>query len=189
MNKPNDYDKVQKLTDGGLPAGGYICRIVRVTETVSKNSGREMLKVALDIDEGEYAGYYADRYDRDSRMERKWPCIFYQLTQNKDGDTSRGLKTFCEDVKESNGMDELPWGAGFCEGLRGKLIGVVFGREQYQRQDGQLGMSTKPRSWKTVDEIRNCKYRVPEDKLLDTSQSSSTAPQGFDAISDEDLPF
>ena len=82
-----------------------------------------------------------------------------------------------------------PWGAGFCEGLRGKLTGVVFGREQYQRQDGQLGMSTKPRSWKTVDEIRNCKYRVPEDKLLDTSQSSSAAPQGFDAISDEDLPF
>ena len=188
MNKPNDYDQVQKLTGGGLPAGGYVCRIVRVDETRSKN-GREMLKVALDIDEGEYAGYYRDRFDSSLSFTPKWGCIFYQLTQDKDGNTSRGLKTFCENVKESNGMNDLPWGEGFCDGLRGKLIGVVFGREQYQRQDGQLAMSTKPRSWKTVEEIQSCKYRVPEDKLLVTDKIPATMPVGFDTISDDDVPF
>ena len=99
--------------------------------------------------------------------------------------TNRSFKSFCEKMKESNRI-EIPWGDHFCSGLKGKLIGVTFGREQFEGNDDMLHWTTKPKYWKTVSEIREGKYTVPEDRPL---KQESSAPPGFDAISDEDLPF
>ena len=43
MNKPNDFDNVQAFGEyTPLPAGGYVCRIMGVEETVSSN-GKAMI--------------------------------------------------------------------------------------------------------------------------------------------------
>ena len=185
MNKPNDYDSAPMLVEGDLPPGGYVCQVKKIEETASKN-GNAMLKIALDIYEGQYAGFYQDKFDSNTRLGKKWPSVFNQLIYDKDGNTNRSFKSFCEKMKESNGI-EIPWGDHFCSALKGKLIGVTFGREQFEGNDGMLHWTTKPKYWKTVSEIREGKYTVPEDRPL--KQETSTAPQGFDAISDEDLPF
>lgn len=91
--------------------GGYVCHVKKIEETTSK-SGNAMLKIALDIYEGQYAGFYQDKFDSNTRLGKKWPCIFYQLIYDKDGNTNRSFKSFCEKMKESNRI-EIPWGDHF----------------------------------------------------------------------------
>lgn len=169
MRKPDDYDQVSKFSDGVLPPGGYICKIIKVQETASKN-GNPMIKVALDIADGEYEGFYSDRFYGNTSPERKWPCIFHQLIYDaRNGGTHRGFKTFCEGVAESNHI-AVPWGDQFAETLKGKLIGVLFRREEFVGQmDGRKLWMTKPTSWKTVQEIQEGKFRMPQDKPLNTT--------------------
>ena len=57
MNKPNDYDSAPMFVEGELPPGGYVCHVKKIEETTSK-SGNAMPKIALDIYEGQYAGFY-----------------------------------------------------------------------------------------------------------------------------------
>ena len=127
MRKPDDYDQVSKFSDGVLPPGGYICKIMKVQETVSKN-GNPMIQVALDIAEGEYEGFYSDKFYGNICPERKWPwCLLEVIYDTQIGGTHRGFKTFCEDVAESNHI-AVPWGDQFAQTLKGKLIGVLFRR-------------------------------------------------------------
>ena len=58
INKPNNWDNTAAVIGSGyknLPAGNYKCKIVGCETTQSKN-GNQMLKIAFDINEGEYTG-------------------------------------------------------------------------------------------------------------------------------------
>ena len=69
--------------------------------------------------------------------------------------------------------------------LVGKLFGGVFGREQYKAQDGSLKFTTKCRSIRTVDAVRNG-VNIPEDKLLKTeSQDDYFSPSSSDEVIDD----
>lgn len=97
MQKPNDYETTAIYGDfKALPSGGYVCRIMGVEETKSQRNN-DMLKISLDIFEGEYKGYYADKYRSDTRMDKKWGCVAFQLVYDtvNPNMTNRGFKTFC----------------------------------------------------------------------------------------------
>ena len=188
MIKPNNYDNTAAFGEE-LELGGHVCKIMKVEETVSK-SGKDMIVISLDIAEGEQAGYYAEKYRSDTRQEKKWGCIVYQLVHDADGNTNRGLKTFHTAVEESNPGFQVAWGNDYSACFAGKLIGGVFGREEYIKQNGQPGFATKCRYFRSVDTIRKG-IKVPEDKLLDAAQKPRTNA-GFADVSiiiDEDLPF
>ena len=63
ITKPNDWGEAPAIIGGArtLPAGNYKCKIVNVEKSTSKN-GNDMLKIFFDIDDGDYAGIYMDRY-------------------------------------------------------------------------------------------------------------------------------
>ena len=196
MVKPNNYDGTQEYGEfKPLELGGHICKIMSVEETKS-GSGKDMLKIFLDIAEGEQANYYAEQYKADSRAEKKWGCIVYQLTEDKDGNTNRGLKTFVTSVEKSNKGFTVAWGDNFTACLKGKLVGGVFGREQYQNSKGELKFATKCVSFRSVDTIR-AGVEVPADKLLNGAKQAvlqtpgTISPlDGFEEIiSDDELPF
>ena len=91
MEMPNDFQTTQGFGDyTPLPAGGYICRIMGVEETKSK-SGRDMIKVSLDIAEGEFKNRFAEAWKADTRADKKWGCIANQLVY----DTTDGTSTKC----------------------------------------------------------------------------------------------
>lgn len=189
MLKPNDYENVKAYGEfEDLKPGGHVCRIMKVEETKSK-SGKPMLNIYLDIAEGEQAGYFRARYDSDTRKEKKWGCIVYQLTQDSEGGTNRGFKTFNTSIKESNPGFEVAWSDNHVvfEGCyKDKLVGGVFGREQYKGRDGKLRWSVKCQSFRSVDAIR-AGVPVPEDKPLDDFTAAGFTPMG--ALSENDLPF
>lgn len=196
--KPSDWDSVQAFTEyEPLELGGHVCRIMKVEEGKSK-AGNDTVYIYLDIAEGEQKGYYSEQYRNDNRPDKKWGCIVYQLFEDRDGNTSRGFKTFVETVTASNpgfNANQI-WNENFCNYFKDKLIGGIFGREQYRSpKDGSLKFSTKCRSFVTVEKAR-AGIPAPADKLLDsgtgTAASNPFAAMGFAEMPGslaDDLPF
>jgi len=192
MNMPEDYGKISAYGDfTPLALGGHILKIMSVEETISSTQ-KAMLKINLDIAEGEQKDYYAALFRGDTRENKKWGCIVYQLTHDSEGNTHRGLKTFITAVENSNSGFKIVWGDSFCQTLKGKLVGGVFGREQYENRDCELKFSTKCSQFRSVESIKKG-VEVPEDKFLKGQKKQSVpsaASSDFDEISSEsDLPF
>lgn len=186
MEKPQDFDTAKAFGDySPLPAGGYVCEIIGMDEMKSK-AGNEMVKIALDIFEGDEKGRFADAYKNDNRPEKKWPCVAYQVVKNKDGSTNGNFKAFTDSAVESNQGFMIQWGEKFADCFKGRLIGVVFGREQYLN-DGEPKWSTKPNTYKSIEDIRKNNYKTPEDKYVDGFNQA--IPQGMTVVEDEDIPF
>ena len=105
--KPKDYDDVRIGESRILPAGGYVCKILKAEETESK-AGRPMIKVAFDITDGEFAGYFREKFDRwktgsDDPMSVKWPFAGTKwiLLYDNEGATNKEFKGFCTALEES----------------------------------------------------------------------------------------
>lgn len=184
MQKPQDFDNVQEFGSfTPLPAGGYVCRIMGVEETQSK-SNKPMIKVSVDIYEGEFKDYYATMYRNDTRTDKKWNAgaIVNQLVYDTTGNnsTNRGFKTFITAVCNSNPGFNVAWGDGFAACFKNRLVGVLFGREEYIGTDGKTHWSTKALSFRSADSIRKGDFKTPDDKpLVDTQYSYSAAPSNY----------
>lgn len=198
MDKPRNYDDVKAFGEfEPLELGGHICRIMKVEERLSK-SGKEMIVIYLDIAEGRQRDYFKNLYENDQREKKKWGCVVYQLVHDKKGDANRGFKTFNTAVEESNEGFKIIWGNGYSESLRGKLIGGVFGREQYKKQNEELAWTIKCFNFRSVKTIK-AGVSIPEDKLYKEdsegiSNTNNTGNQnaGFYSVedtTDDDLPF
>lgn len=171
MLKPNGYDEVQAYGSyEPLPAGNYMCIILKVEETQSKKM-KPMLNIYLDIARGEYKGFYTEEYRNDRRDDKKWGCIVYQLTLDNDGKCSRGLKTFISAVAASNpGFDEMQiWGDHFAQCFKDKMVGGRFRREQYENRNGELRWSTKCAGFCSVDDLEE--MPIMEDKPYEPRQT------------------
>jgi len=188
MDKPYGYDETQALGEyKALPAGGYVCRIMAVEETKSQ-SGNDMLKISLDIAEGEFRNRFADMYRSNTRPDKKRGCVAYQLVYDTSGGTNRGFKSFCTAAEESNPGFTIQWGPAFGKCFQNRLIGVIFGREEYIGNDGKAHWSTKPKFFRSAEKIRKGDFEVPEDKYLPNSQPAANY-SGYPAAAQTADPF
>ena len=66
MQKYNDWDKIQAASGEtqALPAGNYICKIkgAKIVTYDGKNGKFDKLEISVDIDEGEFKGFYANDF-------------------------------------------------------------------------------------------------------------------------------
>lgn len=192
MIKPADYDRVTAYGEfAPLELGGHICQIMSVEETTS-STGKDMLLISLDTaPQDKQPGYYMDQWKNDDRPDKKWGCRVFQLVLDKDGNTNRGLKTFITAVERSNPGFQVQWGDGFASCFKNRLVGGVFGREQYQNSYGDLKWSTKCVQFRSVEAIQKG-VDVPEDRYLSVQRPQQNPAAGFanlPDISDGDLPF
>ena len=172
MIKPNDWDKVQEFGEyTPLPAGAYVCKVVKAEETTSSNR-KPMLKIALDIAEGEFAGYFRKQFDADTRAEKKWGCVVNQVLVDNNGSTARGFKTFITAVEKSNNT-AAQWGDAFIPWLKQKKVGGLFRREEYLNAQGESKWAVKCFSFRSVDSVKDCP--VPEDKPLNPLTNGVTS--------------
>ena len=195
MNKPSNYESIK--TQGEfipLPAGGYVCKVMQVLETKSK-SGLEMLQISLDIAEGEFKNYFTDAYKNDTRDQKKWGCIAYLVVDENTDYGTKNLKGFVTSVENSNTGFNVVWGDNFAKCFKGKLVGAIFGREQYESNTG-IHWSTKFKWFRGTDTIKSGNFQIPEDKYLPDGVTSRPTPNqvndGFMNIPDgidEELPF
>ena len=185
MRKPNNYDSVAaSLSFEPLALGGHPCIIKGVEETKSK-TGKDMLKVALDIAAPDpQAGYYAERFANDDRHDKKWPCVTYVVLEDNEGNASRSLAQFVTSVEESNSGFLFPWDNVSL--LKGKKVGGVFGQEEYRNSKGEVKKATKLFWFRSVDKVKDA--AVPKLKELKAATSTASTAKWAD-ISEDDIPF
>ena len=178
MKGINGYNNAKAITGDydRLPAGGYVCRIVKVEDVPEK----EYLKIYYDILDGDYAKYWEGVYERNGKQY--WPGNFIRSYK----ETAIGFfKGFIAAVDESNGTkfsDAIEGGFDEQKLLRQK-IGLVIGYEEYRNKNGELRERAYVSRNTSIQKIQDCDYKVPELKKL--------KEDGFAVLdtADEDLPF
>lgn len=178
MNKPANWDSVEAITGEykKLPAGGYVCSIVRAECTKSKN-GKEMLKLAIDIAEGKYKDFYLNQYLQEqerNKEQAKWRGSYYQLTE---GDSMGRFKGMLLNIEKSNPGYSWNWNE---KSLEGKLFGGVFREEEYINRNGGLSTTVKLISIRPVEGITEIEPLVK--KVL---ENNNNLAENFG----EEIPF
>lgn len=171
--RPNDWDTAQAYTGEGqtLAPGGHIVRIMGMRQETSKNN-KPMIVAAFDIAEGsEYDGFYKRQHEAKKKFDpaAKWTGVIRYMLHNKDGGTNCWFKGFIGALEESNPGYKWNWDE---RSVAGKMCGMVFGEEEYRKQDGSIGVSVKAQQARSVQAIRDG-VAVPEKKTL------KDEPQGY----------
>lgn len=203
MKEFKGYADVQ-VNEGGvaLPVGGYICKIVGAR--VEKNDTCEILKVAFDISEGEFANYYKDKFEADKvkSPDAKWKGVFDVFVPKDDGSemdgyTKQAFKRFTTSIEKSNSGYIWAWQE---QTLSGKLFGGIFGREEFLAKDSnEYKFAVKCRWANSTETVRSGKFKLPADKMTkehkgqaatqSTGSTSPIPPQFEEALADGQLPF
>lgn len=170
-----------------LPVGGYVCRIEMCTEKPNKNGGTH-LEIMFDVVEGDYRGFFMEDWKSQQREDKFWRGIIRQNVPNENSpkyDKQKGFfKKFTNAVEASNPDYHWDWNEG---GLKGKLIGVIFGEVERTSSRGNRYITTQADSVTSVENIRNEKYRIPAPKMLSVPTAATIAVDV--SVDDGDLPF
>lgn len=199
LTKPQGYDQAQSIEgDGGeyLEPGGYLCKILRVQEQMSRN-GNPMFVFEFDIVQGDRVGFFKRKYDRSIKAnpKAKWGGCIYQSVSSDYG--IGRLKGMITSIELSNLGFMFDWNNPQNEKtLAGKLVGVVFGEEEYKNDKGEKKKATKPFWMCSADKIREG-VEVPKPRLLkeeDSIPAASSIPLDFDEdfklmADDDEVPF
>lgn len=185
MNRIDGYEQAEAYTGEwkSLPAGKYVC-VIRSAKDAEYRSGKRHLALVLDIAEGEFKGYF--ERDFEARNKRngvgtKWSnnAVFRQGYEGNQLPYFKGLITSIEKSNRGYSWEASGWDENT---LKGKKIGALFGREQFETPDGQLKWATKVTAIRSIDALEKCE--IPADKpLVDngTRAYNSPAPAGADA--------
>ena len=184
MKQINNFENVQATTGefNKLPAGGYICRITLADDLpfdASTNKG-DYLKIEYDIAVGDFKNYYKEQFDKFGKF---WGGTFFRSYKEK----ALGMfKHFIECVEKSNAGFVWSWDE---KTLMGKVIGLVLAEEEYEKSDGSVGVRLYVKEVKTVQEIKDGNFKIPELKVL-KNIPSAPANNGFTEVdSSDELPF
>jgi len=167
LNKPKDYDEIQVNQEyEKLELGGHKGIIKSVEEYKSQVSGNISLKVEVDTDKTDkQPNYYQEQYDNITDMNKRWSTSATKYVSLKDEENCKKmLKAFITAVENSNPNFTYNWDKDI-EQLKGKKVGLVFGLEEYQDQEGKTKTATKLIQFRSLDKVDNVK--IPKVKLLD----------------------
>lgn len=187
MKAINNFENVQAVSgEFSKPtAGGYIISILTVEDVpLNSQTGKgDYLKIYYDIADGEFENYYTD-------ISIRFGGGYYTSFIRSYKEKAIGMfKHFINCLEESNAGYKWNWDE---KSLEGRYVGAVLGEEQYRKKDGSLGVRLYVKDIKTVQQIKNGDYEIPEMKKikLDTITYDPYPTPNFEDIdSMDDLPF
>lgn len=200
IKKPNNWENVQAFSDRPkLPLGAYVCRIEQAV--VQNTDYGSQLCILFDIADGEYAGFYADEFNANTRENKKWKGVLRQFLPKDDGSqkdewTKSSFKGLITSIENSNRGFIWNWDE---RSLSGKELGIIFRNEEWE-YEGKTGWAVRPFRATSVDTIADGTFTLPPDKPLKGksavsapvfgSYAAPTAPD-FTTLEDDDsqLPF
>ena len=182
MRPLKGYNQAQASGDfERLPAGGYVIKITGV----ENNEDKQYLKIVYDIIEGPERGRYKEIDPKDNNAN--WRCSFIRSYK----ESSLGMfKAF---IKAVDGANETNFNEfiekGFDEQLlKGNRVGVLFGYEEYNANDGSVKERLRLVRFLNIEQVRAGDFKVPELKKL-KADTTPTIPEGFTPFTDDNLPF
>ena len=169
IKKPSNYDNVEIMEFDFTPIelGGHKGIIMKAEEYTSSQSGKTSLKVCVDTDKDDkQPEYFREQYKNDTRIDKRWSnsAIKY-ISLGEEENQVKMLKAFITAYENSNNC-QFDWNKDW-EQLKDKKIGLVFGMEEYESQDGSLKINNKLREFRSIDKVDNVK--IPKVKKLDNS--------------------
>lgn len=192
MIKKFDIDNTKEYGDFQmLPRGGYVC-VVKGAKVETRPDNTQVIILAVDIAEGEYAGYYQRDLDRQTG-DKTWHCRYW-LNVPEDNGTEhdewdkRKFKTFTTALEKSNEGYKFDWDE---RKFVGKLVGGLFNYREFETSSGTVGESPNLAQFRSVDTIRSGDFKVPKDKKLPgvgPLPVTEDLPDSF-AAADIDIPF
>lgn len=199
MIKPKLYDEIEIKEFDYVPisVGGHKGIIMKAEEYTSPQSGKTSLKVSIDTaKDDKQPEYFKEQYKNDTRIDKRWSnsAIKY-ISLGEEENQVKMLKAFITAYENSNNC-QFDWNKNW-EQLTGKKIGLVFGMEEYESQDGSLKTNNKLREFRSIDKVDNVK--IPKVKKLDNTyvdyeeyMNSKKINDAFESAivyDNNDLPF
>lgn len=167
MKKIDNYENIKENTGfKKLPVGGYIVKILDAKDVPEK----EYLKISFDIAKGDEKGFFAEAYKEDTREDKKWPNAGSFVRSYKEKALPM-LKGFTNAIEASNKGYKWDWNE---QGLKGKLVGVVIGEEEYINQKGAVRTRTYINAVRSVETIEKGEFKIPELKKVDATKVATT---------------
>lgn len=203
LKKPNNYDNVE-INDFDfevIELGGHKGIIMQAEEYTSPQSGKTSLKVSVDTaKDDKQPNFFAEKYKNDTRIDRRWSnnAIKY-IPLGDEENQIRMLKGFITAFEKSNNR-KFDWNLDWNQ-LKNKKIGLVFGMEEYQNENGEIRTINRLKDFRSLEKIGNIK--IPKVKKIDGtyveleeySRTKSDAQKmqemfgSIPTVDDKDLPF
>ena len=151
----------------GLPIGAYECVIKDARLNHNEETGKNTLKISIDIASGEYKDYFLKAYETDTRIDRKWNnnAVRYLAYE---GDNVAFFKGFITTIENSNIGYKWDWDE---TKLKGKKVCGVFQYEEYEKQDGTKGIKVRLSKFRSLDKLKDIEVS-DSIKMLDGSYVS-----------------
>lgn len=192
MQQFKGYERKEQAEWETLPKGAYIIKILNIKEEESSKGG-SYLKIQFDIAEGEFKGFYKKSFENDSREDKKWShdaTIYITCPQDNSPQwLVDAFNKFMTAVEDSNKDYHWNWDE---KTLKNKLVGAKFYNEQSE-YNGKIYDHIKPKWYIAAQKIRDGKIgRLPEDKLVTSSQNNSQGETDFMNVpdnSEEEIPW
>lgn len=174
-----------------LPKGAYVCKIVSAKEDENQYGSR--LLIAFDISEGEYAGYYQEKYNASSDESKKWSGVVRVNIPAEDGSEAdqwriRAFNSAIVAIEASNPGYLWDWNE---KALKGKTVGVVFNEKEFRASDGRVVTFTQPKRLESIEKVNDGSYYVPKDEPLQESVDNAADNNDWMNVPDDsdELPF
>lgn len=128
MYRPENWDEIQAITTKRPQEDYYIMKIINATEGRSKNGNEEILRLELDIAEGEFKGFFTKL---SQKLNKNLLLRVIQLTQREE--SLPYFKKMILDIENSNfgyTFDFNPIS------LREKIVGAYLLSYDYESKYG-----------------------------------------------------
>ena len=199
IKKYAGYEEKATAPMGQLPPGCYVVTIkaVKYVEGVGTSDKIEM---AVDIAEGEQAGFFQDQYNASTDEDKKWKgkaTIWMPEGTGTDADkrSVRNFNSFAAYLANANTGYHWDWDE---TKLKGKKIGAAF-RKEYNVINGREVSYTAFAWFCDVEDVRSGKAKTPNERYRNgatgnvTPAATSSANDGFLDIpanaEEEGFPF
>lgn len=193
MKQFKGFERKEQVEFELLPKGAYVIKLLSAKEEQS-SSGGSYLKIAFDIAEGEYAGFYKKAFESDTREDKKWnnDAVLYITAPSDDSPQWQidNFNKFMTAVEDSNEGYHWNWDENT---LKDKLVGAKFCIEQSE-YEGKVYDHTKAKWFINAQKVRDGKYgKLPNDKLIESKPSSAglaAIANNFGPLTtEEEIPF
>ena len=156
MERINGWDTVEAkgMEDFNfktLPIGAYECVIKDARINHNEITGKNTLKISVDIASGEYKDFFKKSYENDTRIDKKWNnnAVRYLAYEGENVSYFKGFLTI---VENSNPGYKWNWEEST---LKDKKLVGVFQYEEYEKQDGTKGIKVRLSKFRSLDKLKD----------------------------------
>lgn len=191
MKQFKGYERNEQSEYEVLPKGAYVIKLLNIKEEENKEGKGSHLKIAFDIAEGEYSGFYKRLFESDSREDKKWnnDAMIYMAAPQDDSPQWQidNFNKFMTAVEDSNEGYHWNWDEST---LKNKLVGAKFCNEQSE-YDGRIYDHSKAKWFISAQKVRDGKFgKLPNDKLINNRDSSlGNFVNVPEQVTEEEIPF